>query len=225
MGIIKYKRISLLCGHYGSGKTNLAVNMALDLKQSFPKRRVAIADLDIVNPYFRTKDSRDDLENAGIRLICSDFANTNLDAPALPSDMYAVADDKELSCIIDVGGDDSGAVALGRLSMAIREENDYDMFLVINKFRPLTPDAASIDEVRRDIEKACSLKFTAVINNSNLAAETSTEDILSSLDFAREVSSLTGLPIAATSADIALYKELTGKIPNLFPLKLQKRPV
>jgi len=222
---MNYKRISLLCGHYGSGKTNIAVNMALDLKTLFPEKRIAIADLDIVNPYFRTKDSREDFEKANIRLICSGFANTNLDAPALPPDLYAITDDKEMQCIIDVGGDDAGAVALGRLSPAIREENDYDMYLVINKYRPLTPDAQSIEEVRREIETASGLEFTAIINNSNLAAGTTAEDVLSSFNFAREVSELTGLPIAATSADINLCGELSGKLENLFPLKLQKRPV
>jgi len=222
---MEYKRISLLCGHYGSGKTNIAVNMALDLKNKYPKDRVAIADLDIVNPYFRTKDSREDFEKADIRLICSGFANTNLDAPALPQDLYAITDDKDMKCIIDVGGDDQGAVALGRLSPAIREENDYDMFLVINKYRPLTPDAKSVEEVRREIEKACGLKFTGVINNSNLAAGTRAEDILESVNFAREVCEYTNLPLVATSADINICGELSGKLTNLFPLKLQKRPV
>ncbi len=222
---MNYKRISLLCGHYGSGKTNIAVNMAVDIRSKDPRSRVAIADLDIVNPYFRTKDSSALFEKEGIRLICSPFANTNLDAPALPAEMYAIVDDKSLQCVVDVGGDDSGAVALGRLSPAIREENDYDMFLVINKYRPLTPDAQSVEQIRREIEAASGLKFSAVINNSNLAAGTTAEDVLNSLDYAREVSELTGLPLAATTADINLIGELSGKIENLFPLMLQKRPV
>ena len=218
-----YKRITLLAGHYGSGKTNIAVNMALDLRKS--REHVAIADLDIVNPYYRTLDSKEALDAAGVRLIVSHFANSNLDIPALPQDMYAVVDDRELSCIIDVGGDDSGAVALGRLSPRIREENDYDMLLVINKYRPLTPDAESIFEVMKEIEAASHLKFTGIVNNSNLGIDTTAETVLSSLKYAESCAEKTGLPVFATSIEASLEPELTGKIPDLFPMKLQKRPV
>ena len=107
------KRITLIVGHYGSGKTNIAVNLAVKCREE--RERVAIADLDIVNPYFRTKDSLDLLREKDIRLIVSEYANTNLDIPALPQDMYAVTDDKDLTCILDIGGDDRGALVLGRL--------------------------------------------------------------------------------------------------------------
>ena len=143
------KRVTLFCGHYGSGKTNVALNYALHLKQDGGD--VTVADLDIVNPYFRTKDSRQDLEEAGIRLICSEYANTNVDIPALPSDLYSITDDKSHHVVIDVGGDDRGALALGRIAPAILEENSYEMLLVINRFRPLTPDAPSTVEVMREI--------------------------------------------------------------------------
>ena len=112
-----YKRITLIAGHYGSGKTNIAVNMAFDLKKK--SDNVAIADLDIVNPYFRTKDSVEDFEKLGIRLIASDYANTNVDIPALPQDMYSIVDDKNLMAIVDIGGDDRGAYALGRYAPGI----------------------------------------------------------------------------------------------------------
>ena len=203
-----YQRITLLCGHYGSGKTNIAVNMALELRSRY--ERVAVADLDIVNPYFRTKDSAEDFTQAGIRLIVSDYANTNLDIPALPQDMDALVDDRELHCIVDVGGDDRGAYALGRLSPAIREENRYDMLLVVNRFRPLTPDADSVLEVMREIETA---------------AETTPEDVLSSLPFAREISEKSGLPVVLTCAEERVAEALKGKIDNLFPMHLQKKPV
>ncbi|MBQ4473088.1 MAG: hypothetical protein II930_02225 [Lachnospiraceae bacterium] len=220
---MNYKRITLICGHYGSGKTNIAVNMAFDIKRRFPK--VAIADLDIVNPYFRTKDSSEELAAAGIRLIVSEYANTNLDIPALPQEMYAIVDDKDLVSVVDVGGDDRGAYALGRLSPAIREENNYDMFLVINRYRPLTPDAASTIEVMREIEAAASLKFTGIIHNSNLGAQTTAEDVLSSEAYAQEISRLSGLPIVLTTAEEGVAGELEGKVENLFSMHLQKRPV
>ena len=219
----KYKRITLLSGHYGSGKTNIAVNMALDLKKQYDK--VAVADLDIVNPYFRTKDSMEDFKQNGIRLIVSEYANSNLDIPALPDDMYAITDDRQLKTIIDVGGDDRGALALGRIAPQIVKENDYDMLMVINRFRPLTPDAESTLEVMREIELAGGIKFTGLINNSNLGAQTEKEDILSSVKYANEVSALSGLPVVLTTVEERLYNNLSGEIENLFSLKLQKRPV
>ncbi len=219
----KYKRITLLSGHYGSGKTNIAVNMALDLKKQY--ENVAIADLDIVNPYFRTKDSAEELQQNGIRLIVSDYANSNLDIPALPDDMYAITDDKKLKTIIDVGGDDRGALALGRIAPQIVSENDYDMLLVINKYRPLTPDAASTVEVMREIEAAGGIRFTGIVNNSNLAADTTEEDVLNSLEYANSVSSLSGLPVVLTTVEKRLYNNLLGKVENLFSLSLQARPV
>ena len=218
-----YKRVTLLCGHYGSGKTNIAVNMALDLKKRYDS--VAVADLDIVNPYFRTKDSAKDFEENGIRLIVSEYANSNLDIPALPQDMYAITDDKSLHVIIDVGGDDRGALALGRIAPALIEENDYEMLLVVNKFRPLTPDAASTIEVMREIEAAGGIRFTGIVNNSNLGDETTAGDVLGSLEYAGEVSEITGLPVVMTTVKEDLYNELSGKIENLFPMKLQARPI
>ncbi len=217
-----YKRITLLAGHYGSGKTNIAVNMAEELKKQ--RENVAIADLDIVNPYYRTLDSKERLDHAGIRLIVSRYANSNLDIPALPQSMYAVTDDKSLSCIIDVGGDDRGALALGRLAPKIREENDYDMFLVVNRFRPLTRTADEVLEVLTEIEYAGGLRFTGIINNSNLGAETTADTVLSSVDFGRQCSEKTGLPLIFTSIQASLADELSGKIPDLFPMILQKRP-
>ena len=218
-----FKRITLLCGHYGSGKTNVAVNMALKLKEQ--RENVAIADLDIVNPYFRTKDSSEDFAKNGIRLIASSFANSNVDIPALPQDMYAITDDKDLSVIIDVGGDDRGALALGRLARAITEENDYEMLMVINCYRPLTRDAESTIEVMREIEYASHMKFTGIVNNSNLGVATTADDVLASMQYAQEVSQLSGLPVVCTSVEKTIYNDLCDKIENLLPLSLQVRPV
>ncbi len=215
-----YKRITLLCGHYGSGKTNIAINMAFDLKKQY--ENVALADLDIVNPYFRAKDSQNELKNAGIRLICSEYANSNVDIPALPQDMYAITDDRSLKCILDIGGDDRGALALGRLAPAILEENDYEMLMVINRSRPLSRDAASTLEIMREIEEAGGIRFTGLVNNTNLGAETTVRDILASLPYAKEVSELSGLPIVATAVREELVTELEGKVEDLLSLKLQK---
>lgn len=215
------KRITLLCGHYGSGKTNVAVNLALAAAKTNPK--VAIADLDIVNPYFRTKDSREELDQAGVRLICSDYANTNVDIPALPPEMYAITDDPSLTVIVDVGGDDRGALALGRLAPAIQAENDYDMLMVINGFRPLTRTAAETLEVMREIEAACGIPFTGLVNNSNLGEETAAADVLASLAYAGEVARLSGLPVVGTAFKAALAEELANAVPAPLELTLQKK--
>jgi len=216
-----FKRILLLSGHYGSGKTNIAVNLAFMLKQEHD--RVTIADVDIVNPYFRTSDSRKELEESGIRLICSEFAGSNVDLPALPAEMYSIIDDPEQIALIDVGGDDRGALALGRLRDGILKENDYEMLFVINRFRPLTRTAELTVEIMREIEAAGGIPFTAIINNSNLGAETTAEDVLGSIPYANEVCELTGLPLKMTAVHESLYPQLEGKIENLFPLGLQKK--
>lgn len=218
---MKYKRITLLCGHYGSGKTNIALNMAYEIRNSYDN--VAIADLDIVNPYFRTKDSAEELKDRGIRLIASEYAGSNVDIPALPQDMYSLTDDKTVRAVIDVGGDDRGALALGRISPQIMAEDDYEAYLVINKYRPLTPDAESTLEVMTEIETAGRFKFTGIINNSNLGVETTAQVVLNSVEYANEVAKATGLPLVATSVDKRLFDELSGKIDNLFALELQKK--
>ena len=215
------KRIIIFSGHYGSGKTNIAVNFATSLKKRGDK--VAVADLDIVNPYFRTKDSLDLFEKEGIRLICSNYANSNVDIPALPQDIYAVTDDRSYKMIVDVGGDDRGALALGRLTPKILEENDYDMLLIVNMYRPLTPDAIQTVEVAREIERACKINFTGIINNSNLGNLTEESDVLSSLSYAEEISRLMGIPVKYTTVKEDLFDKLNGKIENLYPLKLQKK--
>ncbi len=217
---MNYKRITLIAGHYGSGKTNIAVNIAFDLKKHY--NNVAIADIDIVNPYFRTKDSQNELEAAGIKLICSEYANSNVDIPAIPQDMYSVVDDKEITAVVDIGGDDRGAYALGRYSEAIVAEGNYDMLFVINKFRPLTQNVNDVVEVMHEIETAGKIKFTGIINNSNLGEETSSDDVLDSLKYADEVSANTGLPVVMTCAKSEICGELNS-IQNLFPLRLQKK--
>lgn len=217
------KRVTLFAGHYGSGKTNIAVNYALHLKEKYEK--VVITDLDIVNPYFRTADSIDELTKAGIKLISSEFANSNVDLPALPQEAYTVLDDKSAVAILDIGGDDRGAYALGRYETAIREENNYEMLFVFNVYRPLTLDAESALEVMREIEMAGKIKFTAIVNNSNLGVLTTKEDVIASMKSAEELSRLSGLPIKMTTVSESLVNSFNGEIDNIFPLKLQKKIV
>ncbi len=213
-----YKRVTLFSGHYGSGKTNVAVNYALMLKRENPE--VAIADLDIVNPYFRTKDSESILNANGIRLISSEYAGSNVDLPALPAETYSILDNPELYAVIDVGGDDRGALALGRYAPSLLSENNYELLFVVNRFRPLTPDADSAIVIMREIEEACRMKFTGIVNNSNLGEETTAQNILSSVEYAEEISSKSGLPVKFTAVDRELYPRLCDKIKNLFPIDI-----
>lgn len=210
------KRVTLFCGHYGSGKTNIAVNYALHLRRQ--GLEVTIADLDIVNPYFRSKDSTDVLEAEGVRVIALPFANSSVDLPALPSSAYAVVQDRTRHAVLDIGGDDRGAYALGRFVPYLLEENDYEMLYVVNFQRPLTTTVSDAVEVMREIEIACGLAFTGIVNNTNLGAETTLDLVKGSYRKAEELCKETGLPLFMVTAESSIAAE------GMFPLRLQKRP-
>ena len=179
---MQHKRLTLFAGHYGSGKTNIAVNYALHLAGE--GKKVCIADLDIVNPYFRTKDSAAVLEAAGIHLVSPQFANTNVDLPALPAEAYRLVTDKQTYGIMDIGGDDRGAYALGRYVPAI-------------------------------------LKFTDLVNNTNLGDLTTPETVLASQEYMEKLSTLSGLPVFATTAKADVAAKLG--LPDVLPLTLQEK--
>jgi hypothetical protein len=218
---MEHKRLTLFAGHYGSGKTNIAVNYALQLARE--GKKVCIADLDIVNPYFRTKDSEKELTEAGIDLISPKFANSNVDLPALPAEAYRLVEDKCSYGVMDIGGDDRGAYALGRYVPFIQKENNYRMIFVANKYRALTPTAADALEVMREIEAACGLKFTDIVNNSHLGNFTDVQTLLDSQAFIKELSELSGLPLFMTTVRADLYDAVSKHIPNVFPLQLQEK--
>ena len=217
------KRLTLFCGHYGSGKTNLAVNYALRLAAE--GKKTVIGDLDIVNPYYRTKDSAALLARAGIEVISLPYANTNVDLPSLPSEAYGLVQDRSRYAVLDIGGDDRGAYALGRFRAYILEENDFDSFFVVNFCRPLTPDAESALEILREIEAAAGVPFTGIVNNTNLGAETNADTVLGSTERARALSRISGLPLVMTGIEQSLFPALDGRVPDLMPMRLQKRPV
>ena len=209
------KRVNLFLGHYGTGKTNIAINFALMLKEN-----VIVYDLDIVNPYFRTLDGKDMLKEANIELIASDYANTNVDCPAMNPECYRMTREKDKFAVVDIGGDDRGAYALGRYRKDILEENNYDMFLIINKYRYETRTPEETLEIMKEIESVAGIKFTAIINNSNLGNETDESTILDSMSYANEVSRLTNLEVKYTAVRVDLVKKLEGKINNILPMHL-----
>lgn len=218
---MEHKRLTLFAGHYGTGKTNIAVNYALHLKEL--GKKVCIADLDIVNPYFRTKDSAAELKEAGVELISPQFANSNVDLPALPAEAYRLVEDKSIYGVMDIGGDDRGAYALGRYTPFIKEENNYRMIFVANCYRPLTRTAEDAMEVMKEIEEACGLKFTDIVNNSNLGPETSAQTVLDSLEFIENLKNLSGLPVFMHTAKRKVAEELKTQISNLLPMELQEK--
>ena len=218
---MEHKRLTLFAGHYGSGKTNIAVNYALLLAKA--NKKVCIADLDIVNPYFRTADSARELEAAGVQLISPQYANTNVDLPALPAESYRLVQDKSTYGIMDIGGDDRGAYALGRFVPFILKENCYRMAFVVNGCRPLTQTPEEAFEILREIEAACGLPFTCLVNNTNLGDHTTPELVTESLPYIEKLSQLSGLPLWMHTAreDIAAQLSPTGA--PVMAMQLQKK--
>ena len=215
---MEHRRLTLFAGHYGSGKTNIAVNYALHLAKK--DKKVCIADLDIVNPYFRTADSAAVLKDAGIDLISPKFANSNVDLPALPAEAYRLVEDKSSYGIMDIGGDDRGAYALGRYVPFIKKENNYRMIFVANCYRPLTRTPEDALEVMREIEAACGLKFTCIVNNTNLGTETTARTVTDAIENVNTLCRLSSLPLWLHTAEASVAQQL--ELPVL-PLTLQEK--
>ena len=188
------KPCAVIVGHYGSGKTNFAVNLALTVKHGSPDLPVRIADLDTVNPYFRTADAAEMLHSRGVIPLLPEFANSNVDIPMIPSALRAAVHAEGFTAI-DVGGDD-GAVALGMFRQDLLTV-DTAVFFVVNRFRPLISTPEGARDCMEEIEEAAGLRCTALVNNSNLGAETTAEDILSSVAYAHECAALCSLPLFA----------------------------
>lgn len=201
-------------GHYGSGKTFNAVSYAIELRKL--KDKVSIYDLDIVNPYFRTVDAINNLNSNGVELVVSPYAETNVDIPAMNSKSYQMVDDLSRYAVVDVGGDDRGALALGRFRDKILEENDYEILLVVNCFRPETRTIEDIVKIKDEIEYASKLKFTGIVNNSNLGSITTLEDVLKGQDFCEKLSKEINIPIKFTS--VLRGFDTQNKIKNVFEI-------
>ncbi len=190
------KRLNIFTGHFGSGKTEIAVNAAFSIKRA--GFSTAIIDMDIVNPFFRTKDAQEALERSGIKVVAPAYANTNVDVPALPAEIYSFFGNKDMHVVMDIGGDDLGARVLSRYKKEIENE-DYDMFIVINVKRPETDSEGKIEEMVRMIEISSSLKATGLINNTNLMNHTTVEDVLKGEELISSVSKKLSIPFRITA--------------------------
>lgn len=214
---MNFRKINIITGHYGSGKTNVSVNMALDLAEKGEK--VTVVDLDIVNPYFRTADFKELFGEHNISLTVPTYANSNLDIPALGFDMNGIAD-REGYIIIDVGGDDEGAKALGRYRKVF-EKYDTQMLYVINRCRYLTKEPAEVLQLMYEIENASGMKCDGIINNTNLGRETDRDIVLGSVAYADEVCREAGLPLVAVTAEAGYLDGIDKAYPvNIYVKKL-----
>lgn len=211
---MSYSKIIVITGHYGCGKTNLALNMAADFSKA--GERVTLVDLDIVNPYFRSSDYQPLLDELGIELIAPTFAHSNVDLPALPAAMGSIFT-REGRIIVDVGGDDAGAVALGRYARQF-SESEYCMLYVVNQYRVLSQTVSETVELLREIETASRLKADMVVNNSHIMEHTVAKDIFESQAYAQRVAEELGLPLAFTAAERRFAAELENKVNNLYPV-------
>ena len=211
------KRVTIFMGHYGSGKTFISVNYAIALARA--NKPVSIYDLDIVNPYFRTVDAQNRLEREGVELVVSPYAETNVDIPAMNAKSYKMLDDLNRFAVADIGGDDRGALALGRFAERLKTENNYDALFVVNKFRPETRDIEGAIAIKEEIERAGNIKFTGIVNNANLGLETTEETILEGLKFTEELSKETGLPVKFTAIRSDLIKGELKKIKEILPIE------
>lgn len=210
------KKLIVITGHYGSGKTNFAVNLAL--KEAKSGKRCTVIDLDIVNPYFRTADFEELFRENGITLRAPLYANSNLDIPALNIDLRSIINETD-RVIIDVGGDDEGAKALGRFADEISAAG-YEMLYVINKYRYLTKEPEEALALMYDIERAGGLRCTGIVNNSNLGAETTEEIVRGALEYAKNVAKTAGLPLTATAAKA---EAMPAEAENPFPVSIYVR--
>lgn len=192
-------KIVLVCGHYGCGKTNFALNLAA---QYVKEGRTALVDMDVVNPYFRSSDYKELPALEGVRVISPASAGTTIDAPCLSPEIFAAFDGGYDTAVFDVGGDDAGATSVGQFASRIQQADpDYEMLYVINRYRAgvATPDDA--EKILREIEAASRLKATGIINNSHLCTLTTAEDVLSTSGYARSVAARCGLPLVGTAVE------------------------
>ena len=214
-------RVSILTGHYGTGKTEVSVNLALALAAE--GEQVMLADLDIVNPYFRSRERRAPLEKAGVRVVSSP-ACSDADVPALPAELLAILENREIRGILDIGGDPVGARVLARFQPKIVQE-DYQLIFVLNANRPEVREAESAVAYLRSIEAVTGLTCSGLVNNTHLCGETTPAEIRKGAALAEEVSRQTGIPVLCHTAEQRFLESLSDLREPVFPIAINmKKP-
>ena len=189
-------RLTIIIGAYGSGKSEIAVNMSLAQRKSLPDKKLLIADLDIVNPFYRSSDCGAVLEEAGVRLITPLYAGSNVDAPVLTPEMYVIFDDESYQGIFDIGGEDMGAIVLGSIKKRI-ENTDAAIYMAVNTLRPFTSDPEQIAIMTNELAAASGFKIDGYLNNTNLLEETTADIVAEGESKILEASKITGIPLVA----------------------------
>ena len=217
------KRVTIITGHYGSGKTEFAVNYAMQLSKTSPK--VTLGDLDIVNVYFRSREKKPPFGGMGIHVISSNLEGDSVDIPAVAA-IESPVRDKSTKYLVDLGGNDVGTMVLGRIKPLL-DNAETDFLMVVNVNRPDTSSPEGILREMKSIEDASGLQVTGFINNTNLIRETTAEDITMGDKILKEASRLSGVPIKYTTYVEEVVKD-TEKLPDdlggeLFPLKFYMR--
>lgn len=217
------RRIRIITGHYGSGKTEFAVNYVKKLRESVDGR-VAIADLDIVNVYFRSREKKEELEEKGIQVIASNLDTAVADVPAVSGAMTMPVINKEYQYVVDLGGNDVGTLVLGRIKPLL-DHVEADFFMVVNAYRPNTSTPEGIIEQMENLEYAAGLKVTGFINNTNLVRETTAECLLHGDEVLKEVTKRTGVPVKYVSyvKDVMTEEIPEGLSGELFPMEFNMR--
>lgn len=192
------KRLKIVIGAYGSGKSELSVNLALNMRKESPDKKVLLADLDIVNPFYRSADAGKILQENDIRLISPMYANSNVDAPVLSGEVYVIFDDESYQGVFDIGGEDMGATILGSMKSRL-DKIDADLLMAVNIKRPFTSTVDEIIIMASELQEASKLKITGFINNSNLLEQTTADDIFEGEKILLEVQERTGIPLIMTS--------------------------
>lgn len=217
------RRIRIITGHYGSGKTEFAVNYVKKLRESVDGR-VAIADLDIVNVYFRSREKKEELEEKGIQVIASNLDTAVADVPAVSGAMTMPVINKEYQYVVDLGGNDVGTLVLGRIKPLL-DHAEADFFMVVNAYRPNTSTPEGIIEQMENLEYAAGLKVTGFINNTNLVRETTAACLLHGDEVLKEVTKRTGVPVKYVSyvKDVMTEEIPEGLSGELFPMEFNMR--
>ncbi len=194
----KERRLVIIIGAYGSGKSEISVNLAMRMRKDDPEGKVLLADLDIVNPFYRSADAGKVLEQNDIRLISPMYANSNVDAPVLSGEVYVIFDDDRYRGVFDIGGEDMGATILGSMRSRL-EKTDAGLLMAVNTRRPFTSTPDEIIVMASELQEASKMKITGFINNTNILEETTSEDVFEGERILLSVQEKTGIPLVMTA--------------------------